>query len=866
MAQPYLNTPRSLEACRLHGVNPADLVEVPFREFRKAYPNDEEAALRRFERMDGVRKCLLETVTEEWRRIASRGSLTGLPLTKTESENRVAIIDVDPVAYTPLLEIQAKRLQKVEEQQYLGLKKMVTNQMNEAIMESKAKQIIAKQDNISQQNQAMKRKRMLDRENVLREQREEARYKEMLAAQEVRLEQQRAAAEAKRQKERRKEAEKADKKRQQKREEDRLLQEAYLKKLKADEKQKADEEAAKKMKKFADEAKENEIKLAAEKERRQLEQVRIRNEMIAKIEKAKQESHKRAEERRLEILNRINNSDQKAETLHAEKLRKQREEAAAKDKALQDKINQIKGQSDDILNEKIKRTLEALEKKHNSSTNELTKAQKELERRRAIKEIKKDAFEQNLQRVRTAEAYRMKKIEESLAVKDAKAKAIKDGMAAFQAFRENMAETVAKTRGELKREAFNLSHQNRLNPDNLLDAVHDNSQRHLFPRLHHTFTPATADEDPLKSPPRKNRSPSPNKDGHEQFQDPPKSPIARAYYKLNDFKENRLTTEMIETRQAIEKRNAELLLPYSMTLGARRNEELSRSQNCLSRTAPAEGSDRPHTTGGSKRQKRNTVLSAPGSRFVDENVLAEANAQEQDGVVNTDNWGTEDLADYPGGEGDQNQPESIGREYDATDDDNLFFQPVPSLPSIQKKKNKSKAASPPKPGGAFKPPKPKGDEFRREYSADHPLAPGGTGKYEADRAGGKKHPVGWIDSNKQASQTEPTKEYPKLVIHQTRGPQSDSVVKDVTQWQAEIDAMRRQQNQALLKLLDEERIAEEDRGKMGKLVKDHEERHRLELVFSEERKRASERIINLTRQHEMNIKEATGRLKDLEPV
>ena len=36
--QPYLNTPRSLEACRIHGIQPEELVEIPFREFVRAFP------------------------------------------------------------------------------------------------------------------------------------------------------------------------------------------------------------------------------------------------------------------------------------------------------------------------------------------------------------------------------------------------------------------------------------------------------------------------------------------------------------------------------------------------------------------------------------------------------------------------------------------------------------------------------------------------------------------------------------------------------------------------------------------------------------------------------------------------------------
>lgn len=240
------------------------------------------------------------------------------------------------------------------------------------------------------------------------------------------------------------------------------------------------------------------------------------------------------------------------------------------------------------------------------------------------------------------------------------------------------------------------------------------------------------------------------------------------------------------------------------------------------------GPDRPATSAG--RQQRNTILSAPGSKFVNDSVLL-AEGQED----NANGWDTENFDDYDAA------PEEAGqiadtREpgFDATDDDNLFFQPVPSLQSNQKKgkgTNKQKNKSAPKPGSSFKPAKPKPDEFRREYSKDHPLAPGGTGKYEDERAGGQRHPVGWVDSSGPGEKGNEAPQYPKVVVHQARNPQTETAVKDVQAWQAEIDAMRRQQNQALLKLLEEERLAEEDRGKMGKLVKDHEERHRCVLYL-----------------------------------
>ena len=73
-----------------------------------------------------------------------------------------------------------------------------------------------------------------------------------------------------------------------------------------------------------------------------------------------------------------------------------------------------------------------------------------------------------------------------------------------------------------------------------------------------------------------------------------------------------------------------------------------------------------------------------------------------------------------------------------------------------------------------------------------------------------------------------------------------------------LDNLRKEQNDLLLKLLEMERRAEDERVANLKLLsnRDVDERNRLELVFAEERRRASERIIVMTKQHEKKLKEA----------
>jgi hypothetical protein len=85
--------------------------------------------------------------------------------------------------------------------------------------------------------------------------------------------------------------------------------------------------------------------------------------------------------------------------------------------------------------------------------------------------------------------------------------------------------------------------------------------------------------------------------------------------------------------------------------------------------------------------------------------------------------------------------------------------------------------------------------------------------------------------------------------------------------QRRVEQVRREQNEVLLRVLDEERRAEENRvhfmrqallshpsSRAGGSGVSHEERRQLEVVFAEERRAASERIVNLTKANEQTLK------------
>eukprot|EP01036_Dinobryon_divergens_P003120 gene3120-4104_t len=118
---PYLNSPRSLEACRRNGVRPSELIEVSFEDFRLAHPGEEDDAIvRRYERLDAARRKTLQSVVEDWKKLCKSAWMPfkDIPLSTGE-----AIIQVDPSAHSTVLEMQATCFRKIEQQQWNSMQK-----------------------------------------------------------------------------------------------------------------------------------------------------------------------------------------------------------------------------------------------------------------------------------------------------------------------------------------------------------------------------------------------------------------------------------------------------------------------------------------------------------------------------------------------------------------------------------------------------------------------------------------------------------------------------------------------------------------------------------------------------------------------
>lgn len=226
---PYLNTPRSLEACRLNGVTPLELVEIPFTEFQKDHPNDLDTANRRFERVDGARRRVLAAVLSDWRRLCQTG---WIPPEERKKPNKESILDVPPSAHCKLLEIQAQKFRKIEQDNWTKLQRDLRLEIAKADSQVRYDQILAKHEEIQQQNEELKQERHAKRVEHVQEAIERRREEEEQRMEEIRLQQKDYHMQLMRQVEAQRENEIRERQMREKRLADRVAREQYSQQMK----------------------------------------------------------------------------------------------------------------------------------------------------------------------------------------------------------------------------------------------------------------------------------------------------------------------------------------------------------------------------------------------------------------------------------------------------------------------------------------------------------------------------------------------------------------------------------------------------------------------------------------------------------
>lgn len=135
------------------------------------------------------------------------------------------------------------------------------------------------------------------------------------------------------------------------------------------------------------------------------------------------------------------------------------------------------------------------------------------------------------------------------------------------------------------------------------------------------------------------------------------------------------------------------------------------------------------------------------------------------------------------------------------------------------------------------------NEFRRELSEDHPLL-GGEGKYHKEKSEGLA----------PATAARPQRVVKEVEVLEKLTSESKTRAVDPNKL---VEQLRKNQTEELSAVLEDERQAEVARENALKRVSGAEaaaEKAKLDAIFGEERRRASERILRLTKDHERQLR------------
>jgi len=476
---PYLNTPRSLEACRRHGINPVELVEVSIDEFRKDYPDDPDAAQRRFDRVDGARRRMLTTVLTEWKNLCD---INWEPRARRPHSAKERILEVPEEAHSTMLEQQAARFRKIEMDQWNALQRMLAMSVKSANTEQKNKEILKKQEEIGDNNIQAKRNLQLKREALYKEHMEMKKRKEYEATQEIKRLQAIDAEEALKRIARDEERLLKEKEAREKREANRMQQSAYTKQLKTTI-MKNFEAKADARKRLADlQAKESQDRVRELRLQKEEEQAARRKELADKQVKARQGVILGAEEQRKEMLDRINEDEERRKRIQDSRENARGANKDANNDAMREKMRRIREANDAAEREKSAKALADLQFKEALAKQELEKVKDAQEKRRSHKAIRQEAYDLAATRKKKADDYRKRMAEKAIRDKDSKCAAIQNGFQTLTQMRMKMRDIMHSATLQLKDEIHKLQHRDEFSPDKVISGAIEISQRALFPK------------------------------------------------------------------------------------------------------------------------------------------------------------------------------------------------------------------------------------------------------------------------------------------------------------------------------------------------------------------------------------------------
>jgi len=602
----------------------------------------------------------------------------------------------------------------------------------------------------------------------------------------------------------------------------------------------------------------------------------------------------------MKVSKSIEDFDKKVLKLREDKKAKWKQDLLKNSGRSLEHLNKVKQTNKEKTDEKINSTLSELERRDELARQVFEENEAQRSRRRAIKDVRQQSFELAAIRRKKALDFRKQKLEESIRSKDERYQAIKDGEKALKRMTESITEVISKTKMELTCQMDRLNSKDMLTTENVVSKVHEHNDTVLFPRLKNRFSHLEGEDGPANDTQSARAStagttqsgttgggeePSAQQqEEHQQEQSldaadkalastlpaPVSKPMSQSRPGTGSLNK---TTKTVSLRPKSPTTNLGLKVLSKNKI----NDTLSMMKLTLEETAAAKeaggnkgtpkkkppreaaankqkkdgdplnlsGKQKPWLNGDDDHQE--IVLDQQDEEFVDDRGGASAASSLEDdhlqplsksgsssGLMRKNTPFPEDLK--PKGKAERKAPvpneDALFDELEEVEVDEEDI--VARIEGTPKKKDKTRpqtiSARPLTPDGKFRP----------EYSRDHPLA-GGKGKYSKESQQGKQ----------------------KLVPGKRREPPAPERLAEVMSkqeqkkydLQRQLEDLRKHQNEALLEVLEDERQAEEHRTEMGRGVSDTKERNRLELIFTEERKRASERIIAMTKDHEQKMKQ-----------
>lgn len=789
---PYLNTPRSLEACRRFGINPIELVEVSIDEFRKDAPDDPDAAQRRFERIDGARRRMMTNVMTEWKCLMDAEWYPGPKKRPTSAKE--SILKVKPEAHSQLLELQAQKFRKMEMQSFNEMQRMLAITIMKADAEVKNKAVMQQHEEAAVAGNEHAKRMQEKRAALLQKQLEERNQKEaeeLIRTKELQIEESKNHRKKMADHEKRLQKEKEGRER---REAERLQREQFTKELKASIMEGLNTKADQKKKLQDMKNAESQARKDEQEAERKRNEVKRRREAEKRQEKSRADALAKAEAARQKMLDEINADEMKRQRIFEMQELQRREKLDATATLNADKTAGMKHIKSSSVEAKAEKTMQELRFKEQLAKQELEKVAKAKEKRMQLKAIRQEAYDLSAMRQQKADEYKVQKAKADIKIKNDKCKAIQDGFVALSSMRNKMKDIMERTNVALKQEIHVLQHKGILSPDKVMQKAMEVTAGNLFPKLKDTF-------------------------GLIEPQNAAEEARIAATVGMDDGLDNtgKGTGGLDEGKmQETGGRNKnEHLLPINYMNKSRLETTLSKAKTKIE-VADMKETERkasPPRISSPKPRKRTPASKGPESK-------SPGSPEEQKKLRKYESAAqSERNQQFPY---EEDEPSGKGRK----------------TPKEGMRSNKS----------TFQ--EAKDGQFRKEYSSDHPLA-GGQGKYAAEGKDGlapvsvKKmsalEPKGTM-SAKQASST-----IEKLSM------QSQHPVVDPDK---QLEQLRREQNEALMRVLEEEKANEEARERMSRTVFSEQEAERMELVFAEERRRASERIVRLTKEHEKRVKDA----------